>query len=142
MAERIARLTRREAECLRKVAVPMRTHEIAHELGLSPSTVDTYIASAFRKLGVSDRGTAARMLVTFERASEKSRSEFPHVDAPPSPVPSPAWSRLPLPWPRRGRPNNDLTSLQLVIAILIATAILLGIATLYIAALAALGTSV
>jgi hypothetical protein len=127
---------------LRKVAVPMRTHEIAHELGLSPSTVDTYIASAFKKLGVGDRGTAARLLVTYESVPEKSRSEFPGVDDPPSPAPSSAWSRLPLPWPRPGRPNNDLTSLQLVIAILIATAILLGIATLYIAALAALGASV
>lgn len=142
LAEKIASLTPREAECLRKVAVPMRTHEIAHELGLSPSTVDTYISSAFKKLGVGDRGTAARILVSFERLSEKTRSDFPGIDAPPSPALSSPWSRLPLPWPRRGRPNNDLTSVQLLIAILIATTILLGIATLYIAALAALGASV
>jgi len=141
--ERIARLTPREVECLRLVAAPMRTHEIAHQLGLSPATVDTYISSAFKKLGTTDRGTAARLLVGRERLSEKTRSEFPGVDeAPPAsviPVPAP---RFPLPWPSRGRPRNDLTTPQLIVAIVIATAILLGVATLYIAALVALGASV
>lgn len=140
---RIARLTAREAECLRLVAAPMRTHEIAHQLGLSPATVDTYISSAFKKLGTSDRGTAARLLVGHERLSEKTRSEFPGVDAAPLSdvisVPSP---RFPFPWPNRGRARNDLTIPQLIVAILIATAILLGIATVYIAALVALGASV
>lgn len=121
----------------------MRTHEIAHQLGLSPATVDTYISSAFKKLGTSDRGTAARLLIGHERLPEKTRSEFPGVDAaPPSsviPVPSP---RFPFPWPSRGRPRNDLTTPQLIVAIVIATAILLGIATIYIAALVALGASV
>lgn len=142
LAARIASLTPREAECLRKVAAPMRTHQIAHELGLSPSTVDTYISSAFRKLGVGDRNTAARLLVSFERAPEKTRSGFPGIDDLPPAVASSTWARLPLPWSRRGRPHNDLTTLQLIVAISIATAILLGIATLYVAALAALGPSV
>lgn len=141
--ERIARLTPREAECLRLVAAPMRTHEIAHQLGLSPTTVDTYISSAFKKLGANDRGTAARLLIGRERLPEKTRYEFPGVDEPaPSsviPVPSP---RIPFPWPSRGRARNDLTIPQLVVAITIATAILLGVATLYIAALVALGASV
>lgn len=143
LGARIARLTAREAECLRLVAEPMRTHEIAHQLGLSPATVDTYISSAFKKLGTGDRGTAARLLVGHERISEKTRSEFPGVDEPPQssviPVPSP---RFPLPWPSRGRPKNDLTLPQLIVATVIATVILLGVATLYIAALVALGASV
>lgn len=143
LGERIARLTARESECLRLVAEPMRTHEIAHQLGLSPATVDTYISSAFKKLGTSDRGSAARLLIGHERLSEKTRSEFPGVDAVPNssaiPVPSP---RFPFPWPSRGRPRNDLTFPQLIVAIVIATAILLGVATLYIAALVALGASV
>lgn len=143
LGARIARLTPREAECLRLVAEPMRTHEIAHQLGLSPATVDTYISSAFKKLGTSDRGTAARLLVGYERLSEKTRSEFPGVDAAPtSSAISVSSPRFPFPWPSQGRPRNDLTIPQLIVAIAIATAILLGIATIYIAALVALGASV
>lgn len=143
LAERIGRLTPREKQCLRLVAVPMRTHEIAAELQLSPTTVDTYISSGFKKLGASDRNTAARLLVRHESLPEKTRYEFPGVDeAPRSSVIPVASPRFPFPWPSQGRPRNDLTILQLIVATAVATAILLGVATLYIAALVALGASV
>lgn len=140
---RVAALSPRERDCLRKVAAPMRTQQIAHELGLKPGTVDTYISSAFRKLGVGDRDTAARWLVAYEETlSGKTRSDFSGLDDTPNPDVSVAASRLPWPWPRSRSAPNDLKPLQRLMAILIATAILLGVATAYIAALVALGASV
>lgn len=46
--------------CLRLVAQGMSSKEIAIELSLSPSTVDTYIKHAMSRLGASNRREAAR----------------------------------------------------------------------------------
>lgn len=62
--ERIAHagLSERERECLLLVYRQHGSKEIAQILGLSPHTVDGHLRAALRKLGVSSRRQAARML--------------------------------------------------------------------------------
>src|ERR1700744_4162884 len=55
-------LTPRERECLRLVDQHLSSKEIARELGMSKTSVDTYCDRARRKLGVPDRYEAARLL--------------------------------------------------------------------------------
>jgi len=55
-------LTQRERECLRLVDQHLSSKEIARELGMSKTSVDTYCDRARRKLGVDDRYEAARLL--------------------------------------------------------------------------------
>jgi Bacterial regulatory proteins, luxR family len=70
----------------------MRTKEIAAELGIAPSTIDSYIADAVRILGARDRRDAAAQLDRHEAASapnksgpNKSGGTFPRV-VPPLPT--------------------------------------------------------
>lgn len=135
----IETLAPRERECLRGVAQHKRTSQIAFELELRPKTVDTYIASAFRKLGVSDRDSAARMLIAYEaELAGKSLSDSSGVE--PNTVSSPtSWlGRLPWPFPTRRRPVNDLTIPQLLFAIAAAGTLMMGIAAIYLLAIALL----
>jgi DNA-binding CsgD family transcriptional regulator len=60
-------LTPRERECLRLVDQHLSSKQIARELGMSKTSVDTYCDRARRKLGVTDRYTAARMVAADER---------------------------------------------------------------------------
>ena len=55
-------LTQRERECLRLVDQHLSSKQIARELGMSKTSVDTYCDRARRKLGVPDRYEAARIL--------------------------------------------------------------------------------
>jgi DNA-binding CsgD family transcriptional regulator len=55
------RLTERQEECLR-LSVTMTDKEIARALGISANTVDKHIREATRRLGVSRRKEALRML--------------------------------------------------------------------------------
>src|ERR1044072_2426172 len=55
-------LTPRERECLRLVDQHFSSKQIARELGMSKTSVDTYCDRARRKLGVPDRYEAARLL--------------------------------------------------------------------------------
>lgn len=55
------RLTQRQEECLR-LSVTMTDKEIARALGISANTVDKHIREATRRLGVSRRKEALRLL--------------------------------------------------------------------------------
>ena len=55
------RLTERQEECLR-LTVTMTDKEIARTLGISANTVDKHIREATRRLGVSRRKEALRLL--------------------------------------------------------------------------------
>src|ERR1043165_7611975 len=55
-------LTQRERECLRLVDQHLSSKQIARELGMSKTSVDTYCDRARRKLGVVDRFQAAKLL--------------------------------------------------------------------------------
>ncbi len=63
---RVALLTEGERECLRRVYAHMTSKDIARELGLSNHTVDMRLRTAIRKLEVSSRIEAARVLVLDE----------------------------------------------------------------------------
>jgi DNA-binding CsgD family transcriptional regulator len=54
-----AGLTPREADALRLLATGRSNHHIAAELGISHRTVGKHLERSFRKLGVSDRSSAA-----------------------------------------------------------------------------------
>jgi two-component system, NarL family, response regulator LiaR len=49
------RLTRRESEIIRCVAMGMRNAEVAEHLSLSENTVKTHMTNIFHKLGIRDR---------------------------------------------------------------------------------------
>lgn len=49
------RLTTRESEIVRFVAIGMRNGEVAERLSLSESTVKTHLSNIFQKLGIRDR---------------------------------------------------------------------------------------
>ena len=53
------KLTEREAEVLRLIAKGYRAPEVAPLLGLTPSTVSSYVRDIYRKLGISSRAEAA-----------------------------------------------------------------------------------
>jgi DNA-binding CsgD family transcriptional regulator len=139
MTRLFERLGPRELECIRGVAEHKRSSQIAHELNLKPKTVDAYIASASRKLGVPDRDSAARLLLEHEQQLwGKSLSDFSGIEQqPPTPAAS-SQSRLPWPWPTKGRQTKDFSLPQLLIAIGIAASILLAIAAAYLFAIARL----
>ena len=54
-----AGLTPREADAVRLLALGRSNHDIATELGISHRTVGKHLERSFRKLGVSDRSSAA-----------------------------------------------------------------------------------
>src|SRR5205085_352132 len=62
MGQSVELLTQRERECLRLVDQHLSSKQIARELGMSKTSVDTYCDRARRKLGVPDRYEAARLL--------------------------------------------------------------------------------
>lgn len=64
--ERFNLLTRRHRECLRGVKALKGSKEIAAELGLGKSTVDSYLAEAVRLLGARNRREAALALAEHE----------------------------------------------------------------------------
>jgi DNA-binding CsgD family transcriptional regulator len=65
-SDRLTGLSPRERDCLRLVLENRSSKQIARELGLRHSSVDTHIARARAKLGVRDRHEAARLLASWE----------------------------------------------------------------------------
>jgi DNA-binding NarL/FixJ family response regulator len=57
------RLTPRESEIVRHVAVGMRNAEVAARLSLSESTVKTHLTNIFHKLGIRDRTELTRYAI-------------------------------------------------------------------------------
>lgn len=66
----LARLTPKETACLRLVARGLSSKEIASELGIAKTSVDTYCNRARGKLGVGGRQEAARLVRTMVIADE------------------------------------------------------------------------
>lgn len=64
-----AGLTRREAQTLRLVALGRSNHHVADALGISHRTVGKHLERGFRKLGVSDRSSAAARVWELAGAS-------------------------------------------------------------------------
>lgn len=130
LREKIESLRDRELECLRGVCHLKRTDEIADDLGLKPKTVDTTISAAAAKLGVSDRATAARLLIAAAKTPwGKSLGEFLQLPSAGQP-PAGTWlSRLPWPWPTEWRPENDHpVAIKLILIVLLAMGMMLSVA--------------
>lgn len=66
----LSRLTPSERRCLELVDQGLQSKEIARVLDRSPNSVDTWLRSAARKLGVRDRFQAAKMLVASTKSLE------------------------------------------------------------------------
>jgi DNA-binding CsgD family transcriptional regulator len=84
----LRRLTPKERECLRLVAAHFSSRQIAGELGISKTSVDTYCDRAREKLGVPGRREAARLLAA-------APGEAPASAAPASLAPARAPARVP-----------------------------------------------
>jgi DNA-binding CsgD family transcriptional regulator len=89
-AERIARLSEGQRECLRMVLGHMSSKEIGRALGISRHTVDQRLRIAMQTLQAANRVDAARLLAAHEgaQAYQPSVHQPPHID--PAPAPPPA----------------------------------------------------
>ncbi|THD77016.1 MAG: LuxR family transcriptional regulator [Phenylobacterium sp.] len=63
---RLDQLTPKERECLRLVGENRSSKQIARQLGISQTSVDTHLRRARHKLGIRDRYAAARLLEAQE----------------------------------------------------------------------------
>ena len=151
MAERVARLTRGQLDCLLLVDQHLSSKEIAAELNISPHTVDQRVRVALQALGVERRTQAARIVARHQEPYQRLVHQSPHIE-----VHSPAdqsvgavsqqirhadragesggpdlnteqrtdfsWSSLPLPFATRSHPRNEMSvGLRLLWIFLIAT---------------------
>ena len=136
-------LTERELQCLRGVAQHQRSSEIAHNIGLSPGTVDNYLSKAAKKLGVSDRDSAARLLLDHDaRADGKSHMSFPPFDSGGPDLLPGSSRRLPWPFPTRRRPSNDLTFVEKLIAITVLALAMMMVAGFYLLSISLFNRSI
>jgi DNA-binding CsgD family transcriptional regulator len=95
---RLDLLTPRERECLHLVLENRSSKQIARQLGISQTSVDTHVRRARNKLGIRSRYQAARMLADWERdakaprpseaaIAEKNYGPRPYPIVPPWPLP-------------------------------------------------------
>jgi DNA-binding CsgD family transcriptional regulator len=82
VAERIAKLSEGQLDCLRLVAQHLSSKEIAVELGISPHTVDQRIRQALHVLGVDRRAQAARLVVQQQDPYQRLIHQPPYIEAP------------------------------------------------------------
>lgn len=83
-AERIAKLTTGQLDCLRLVDQHLNSKEIAAELQISPHTVDQRIRQALAILGVERRAQAARIVAQhagpYESEYQRLIYQSPHIE--------------------------------------------------------------
>lgn len=151
--ERLEKLSEMQRACLRLVAQLRKTEQIAAELGIAPSTVNTHIERAITRLGVPNRREAARLVVDYDATCAKEVSDDAG-GAPAESLPLPGYTiaprpenepteELPLPPDAEltpapvasttalGRRRNDLTILRrLLLAVLALVLLCIGIAGL------------
>src|SRR5256885_6757443 len=78
MAQRVARLTPGQLDCLRLVDQLLSSKEIANALRISPHTVDQRIRQALAILGVERRAQAARLVAQYAGPYEGSYQRLIH----------------------------------------------------------------
>lgn len=150
MAERVARLSRGQLDCLLLVDQHLSSKEIAVELQISPHTVDQRIRVALQALGVERRTQAARIVARHQGPYQRLIHQSPYIEGP---LPAEhsdgavshqirhadragesgepdlnteqrptTWSSLPLPFATRSHPRNEMSvGLRLLWIVLIAT---------------------
>jgi DNA-binding CsgD family transcriptional regulator len=80
-ADRVAKLTRGQLDCLQLVAQHLSSKEIAVELGISPHTVDQRIRQALHILGVPRRSQAARLVEQYGEPYQRLIHQPPYIEA-------------------------------------------------------------
>jgi DNA-binding CsgD family transcriptional regulator len=83
MAQRVARLTTGQLDCLRLVDRLLSSKEIAAELNISPHTVDQRIRQALATLGVERRNQAARIVAQYSGPYQRLIHQSPYIPANP-----------------------------------------------------------
>jgi DNA-binding CsgD family transcriptional regulator len=83
MAERVARLSPGQLDCLLLVDQHLSSKEIAAELHISPHTVDQRIRQALAILGVERRTQAARIVARHKAPYQRLIHQTPHIPARP-----------------------------------------------------------
>ena len=81
MAQRIARLSAGQLDCLRLVDQLLSSKEIAAELKISPHTVDQRIRQALAILGVERRAHAARIVARYKGPYQRLIHQSPYIPA-------------------------------------------------------------
>ena len=79
MAERVARLTPGQLDCLQLVDQLLSSKEIATELHISPHTVDQRIRQALAILGVERRAQAARIIAQRKGPYQRLIHQPPYI---------------------------------------------------------------
>jgi len=79
MAERVARLTQGQLDCLLLVDQHLNSKEIAAELHISPHTVDQRIRQALSTLGVERRTQAARVVAQYRGPYQRLIHQSPYI---------------------------------------------------------------
>lgn len=69
----LQKLSERQIECLIRVAQGQTSKEIARDVGLSPSTVDSHIGAAIARIGATSRSEAAK-IVQIELDRQKTEN--------------------------------------------------------------------
>ena len=83
IAQRVARLTPGQLDCLRLVDQHLSSKEIAAELNISPHTVDQRIRQALHILGVERRAQAARIVAQYSGPYQRLIHQSPYIPAEP-----------------------------------------------------------
>jgi DNA-binding CsgD family transcriptional regulator len=86
MAQRVARLTAGQLDCLRLVDQHLSSKEIGTELGISPHTVDQRVRQALAILGVERRAQAARMVARYSGPYQRLIHQSPYIEPQPAPA--------------------------------------------------------
>ena len=79
MAERVARLTSGQLDCLRLVDQHLSSKEIAAELAISPHTVDQRVRQSLAILGVERRSQAARIVAQYSGPYQRLIHQSPYI---------------------------------------------------------------
>lgn len=93
----VAKLSRRQIQCLELVGEGLTSKEIGRAVGLSPSTVDNHISTAVDRLGARNRIDAVRFLLEQTNSGDDERSLIEDGSQ------SADWRMLP---PLGGKPNT------------------------------------
>jgi DNA-binding CsgD family transcriptional regulator len=81
MAQRVAKLTPGQLDCLLRVDQLLSSKEIATELKISPHTVDQRIRQALQILGVERRNQAARIAAQYRQPYQRLIHQSPYIPA-------------------------------------------------------------
>jgi len=79
VAERVARLSAGQLDCLRLVDQHLSSKEISCELGISPHTVDQRIRQSLQILGVERRSQAARIVAQYSDQYQRLIHQSPYI---------------------------------------------------------------